>query len=79
MKGGEEMVQSTLISTSIVIKYVAGVKPDGKDIFKNLKLNNIRVTTKDEDLFAIGLAIMSLMGQKAVDLGKTLDYSLMES
>jgi hypothetical protein len=61
---GEEvrdMVESTLVSSSMVIKYVSGVTSDGKDIVKSQKFNKLRKDMSDEDIFAVGTAIMSLM------------------
>ena len=70
------MVQSTLVSSSIVIKYVSGVTSVGKDIVKSQKYNNIRKDMNDADIFAVATAIMSLMVNRIVDLGKTLEYTL---
>ena len=70
------MVQSTLVSSSIVIKYVSGVTSAGKDIIKSQKFNNIRKDMNDADIFTVATAIMSLMVSRIVDLGKTLEYTL---
>ena len=73
------MVESTLVSSSIVIKYVSGITPEGKDIVKSQKYNNIRKDMIDADTFAVAKAIMSLMVDQIVDLGKTLEYTLTEN
>ena len=70
------MVQSTLVSSAVVIKYVSGVTSAGKDIVKSQKYNNIRKDMNDADIFAVATAIMSLMVNRIVDLGKTLEYAL---
>ena len=72
------MVQSILVSNSFVIKYVSGVKSDGKDITKSQKFNGVRKDMTDTDIFAVGKAIMTLMVDNIVDLRKTLEYTLME-
>ena len=73
------MVNSILVSSSIVIKYVSGVTSEGKDITKSQKFSNLRKDMTDVDTFAVGKAIMSLMAGRIVDLGKTLEYTLVES
>ena len=73
------MVESTLVSSAIVIKYVSGIASDGKDIIKSQKFNKIRKNMSDEDIFAVGVAIMSLMVDNIVDLAKTLEYTLTEN
>ena len=73
------MVESTLVSSSMVIKYVSGVTSAGKDIVKSKKFNKIRKDMSDADIFAVGVAIMSLMTDQIVDLTKTLEYTLTES
>ena len=72
------MVDSTLVSNAIVISYVGGIKPDGKDIIKSQKINKLRTNMTDEDIFAVGKAIMSLMVDQVVELRKSLEYSLVE-
>ena len=73
------MVESTLVSSAIVIKYVSGVTSAGNDIIKSQKFNKIRKDMSDEDIFAVGTAIMSLMVDQIVDLAKTLEYTLTEN
>ena len=73
------MVESTLVSSSMVIKYVSGVTSAGKDVVKSQKFNKIRKNMSDEDIFAVGTAIMSLMVDQIVDLAKTLEYTLTEN
>ena len=73
------MVESTLVSSSMVIKYVSGVTSAGKDVVKSQKFNKIRKNMSDEDIFAVGVAIMSLMVDNIVDLAKTLEYTLTEN
>ncbi|MBC8060597.1 MAG: DUF1659 domain-containing protein [Clostridiaceae bacterium] len=72
------MVESTLVSNSIVIKYVSGVTSAGKDITKSQKFNSIRKDMTDAEIFAVGKAIMSLMVNNVVDFRKTLEYTLAE-
>jgi len=72
------MVQSILVSNSFVIKYVSGIKSDGKDIIKSQKFNGVRKDMTDTDIFAVGKAIMTLMVDNIVDLKKTLEYTLLE-
>ena len=72
------MIESTLVSNAIVIKYVSGVNSSGKDIIKSQKYNKIRTNMNDADIFAVATAIMSLMVENVVDLGKTLEYSMVE-
>ncbi len=73
------MVDSTLVSNSIVIRYVSGIKPDGKDIIKSQTFNKLRTNMSDNDIFAVGKALMSLMVDQVVDLRKTMEYTLVES
>ena len=73
------MVEATLVSSSMVIKYVSGITSDGKDIIKSQKFNKIRKDMNDEDIFAVGKAIMSLMVDQIVDFAKTLEYTLTEN
>jgi len=46
------MEQSTLVSRSIVIKYVLGITSDGKDITKSQKFNKIRKDMSNVDIIA---------------------------
>ena len=73
------MVESTLVSSSMVIKYVSGVTSAGKDVIRSQKFNKIRKDMSDEDIFAVGLAIRSSMVDNIVDLAKTLEYTLTEN
>ena len=78
-RGGESVVESTLVSSNMVIKYISGVTSDGKDIIRSQKFNKLRKDMSDEDIFAVGVAIMSLMVENIVDLAKTLEYTLTEN
>jgi len=73
------MVKSILVSNSIVIKYVSGITTDGKDITKSQRFNGMRKDLSDADIFAVATAITSLMADNIVNLGKTMEYTLMES
>ena len=73
------MVKSILVSNQLVIKYVSGITTDGKDITKNQSFNNFRMTITDEDIFAVGTAIASLMENNIVDFRKNLGYTLMST
>jgi len=73
------MVKSILVSNQLVIKYVSGITTYGKDITKNQSFNNFRMTITDEDIFAVGKAISSLMGNNIVDFRKNLGYTLMST
>lgn len=73
------MVESTLVSSNMVIKYISGVTSAGKDIIRSQKVNKLRKDMSDEDIFAVGVAIMSLMVDNIVDLVKTLEYTLTEN
>ena len=73
------MVKSILVSNQLVIKYVSGITTYGKDITKNKSFNNFRMTITDEDIFAVGKAISSLMGNNIVDFRKNLGYTIMST
>lgn len=54
-------VKSILLESTMVIKYKTGVDKNGKDVIKGGRFNKIKLNSTDEDLFAVGEALGTLL------------------
>jgi hypothetical protein len=54
-------VQSTLLKSSLTMKYKEGVDVNGKDIIKSKKFSNIKVTATAQNIFDTAAAFGPLM------------------
>ena len=54
-------VKSILLESAMVIKYKTGVDKNGKDVIKSGRFNKIKLNSTDEDLFAVGEALGTLI------------------
>lgn len=61
-------VKSTKVQSTMSIKFKTGVDAKGKDTTKSHKFSNVKVAAADEDVFAVGTAIGSLLKYQLVDV-----------
>lgn len=62
---------ATKLSSSLIIKYIDGVDPKGKEIVKKQSFSKIKTSAAEQDLFDIAKEIEKL-------IGKTLDEVIRE-
>lgn len=70
-------MEEILLSNSIVILYKAGVTSDGKVLTKRKRIDNIKTTSTNEDMFAVGLEISKLFTKEPMDILKLQEFSIM--
>lgn len=61
-------IQSTLVNTTMSIKYKDGIDAAGSDILKAKKFTNVKVTAIDEDILFIATTLGSLMKYEVVEV-----------
>jgi hypothetical protein len=61
-------VLGSVVKTSLGISYKTGIAPDGSDIIKTKKFQNVKVNASPENLFAIGNAIGGLLKDEFVEV-----------
>ena len=69
-------VQTTLIGTSLSLKYKAGVDQSGKDMFKVKKFSNVKVTAVNQNLLDVATAFIPLMKYPILEVLRTDDSSI---
>ena len=70
-------VQSILSKTALSLKYKEGVDETGKDINKNRKFSNIKVTANNQDIYDVSAALSPLMLYPVVEVVRTDDSVLL--
>jgi len=58
------------IHNALILKYKAGVDPQGKDINKNLMFSRMKVAATDDQLLAVGTSLGGLLAFPLVDLSR---------
>lgn len=66
-------VQTTLVNTSLSIRYKDGIDSAGRDVIKAKKFSNVKVTAASQDLFDVAEAFSPLLRYPVVDVLKTDD------
>lgn len=69
-------VQSSLLSTSMSVRYKAGIDVSGKDIIKAKKYPNVKVNANSDDLLFVGASLGSLMKYDFVDVLRSDESAL---
>ena len=65
-------------STSLELKCITGVKPDGKDQVNTIAFTNVKVDATVDNIVAVGLAINKLLKAEVISYGKR-DFSILET
>jgi predicted histidine transporter YuiF (NhaC family) len=68
--------QTTLVGTSLSLKYKAGVDQAGKDINKVKKFSNVKVTVVNQNLLDVATAFIPLMSYPILDVLRTDESSI---
>jgi hypothetical protein len=68
--------QTTLIGTSLSLKYKAGVDQSGKDMFKVKKFSNVKVTAVNQNLLDVAAAFIPLMKYPTLEVLRTDESSI---
>lgn len=61
-------VQSTLVNTSMSIRYKAGIDALGNDIVKAKKFSNVKVADADEDILLVATTLGTLMKDEVLEI-----------
>ena len=61
-------VTSTKVDTDLVLVYSKGVKPNGKEDLKVLRLSKIKTSAADEAMYAIGDKIANVLDYEVKDI-----------
>ncbi len=64
-------VNSTMLQTSVVLRYKDGLDDQGKEIIKGQRFSNVKIDASDQDIYDVAKEIEKL-------LGKTLDELVRE-
>lgn len=59
-------VNSVKLKSTLVIQCIMGVDKDGKDIIKNQRFNNIKVTATDDNIYNVGNLLEKLLSVPVV-------------
>lgn len=70
MKGAVTMANSTVVKTSIALRYVAGQDEKGKEIFKKQSFNKVNTTATPEQLYNVANAMAGLLVSGSADIFK---------
>jgi hypothetical protein len=69
-------VKSTLIKSTLTLRYKEGIDSNGKDIIKTKKFSNIKVTAADEKILNVAAAFSPLMKYPVLESLRSNDNSL---
>ena len=72
-------VQNTQIKSALTLKYKSGVDVNGKDIIKNKKFTNIKLTADNQGLYDVAAAMSPLMKYPLVEVLRSNDSSLINA
>lgn len=67
------MINSTSVKSTLAIKYLAGQDKDGKDVFKTQRFQNVKPDADDSDVFAVAIALGSLLENPDVEVVREND------
>lgn len=60
------MVTLNKVNSALSLVYKEGVDATGKDIIKNQKFSKVKVTSTDEQLFAVATALSNVMEYQVI-------------
>lgn len=69
-------VQSTLLKSSLTLKYKEGVDLNGNDIIKAKKFSNVKVTATAQDIYDTAAAFSPLMKYPVLEMLRSDDNLL---
>ena len=72
------MANAVHTSTSLELKCITGVKPDGKDQVNTIAFTNVKVEATVDNIANAGLAIEKLLKAEIISFGKR-DFSIIET
>lgn len=64
------MANSTIVKSTIALKYVAGQDEKGKEIFKKQSFNKVNITATPEALYNVANAMAALLVSGSADIFK---------
>lgn len=67
------MVESTVLKSNMALRYVAGQDDNGKDVLKIQTFSNLRSAALDEDIFAVGTALSTVLVSGSAEVHKKDD------
>lgn len=67
------MIESTVLKSSMTLRYVAGQDDNGKDVFKTQTFSNLRANALDEDIFAVGTTLSTVLAAGSAEVHKKDD------
>ncbi|MCT8977902.1 DUF1659 domain-containing protein [Clostridium sp. CX1] len=62
---------ATKLQTTLIVKYIDGVDPKGKEIIKSQRFSKVKTNAAEQDLFDVAKEVEKL-------IGKTLDEIIRE-
>lgn len=68
MKGVDSMVNSTSVKSTLAITYLVGQDEEGKDVFKTQRLQKVKPSVSDEDVFIVASALGDLLENPDVEV-----------
>ncbi|AGY76803.1 DUF1659 domain-containing protein [Clostridium autoethanogenum] len=63
-------VKSTILQTSLILKYKDGLDAKGKEVIKQQRFSNIKTTAADQDIYDVSKEIEKLLGKTLNELVK---------
>jgi hypothetical protein len=76
MKGVIFMAASSTPLTGVLVLNYAEMGEDGKSKIKKIRFINVKPATSDDDLFAVGSVIESLIDHDIVDFQKEISHQI---
>ena len=73
------MVEESLVNNVLLIRVQAGVMPDGKAIVKKLRMEGVKTTATNEEIFEVGAKISEVLMFPVLDIYKAQEFCLVES
>ncbi|MDP4179399.1 MAG: DUF1659 domain-containing protein [Bacillota bacterium] len=59
---------STTVQSTASLKFKTGVNAQGKDVFKSQKFSNIKTSASNDDIFAVGTSMGTLLMYPVTDI-----------
>lgn len=70
MKGAVTMANSTVVKSSVALRYVAGQDEKGREIFKKQTFNKVKITATPEELYNVANAMAAMLVSGSADIYK---------
>ena len=59
---------STTVQSTVSLKFKTGVDAQGKDVLKSQKFSNVKVTASNDDIYAVGTSLGTLLMYPVTDV-----------